>query len=99
VSAALCGNSPWGIGAVGSAKLITMAEAVQYGGANDGALPFESCAGVGPAIDKWGKGPTSRFYSADANHYDGTCRNGDGWGAGSKPCAWLKNALADEFDS
>eukprot|EP00965_Chrysotila_dentata_P112933 3731265-Pleurochrysis_carterae.AAC.1 len=75
-----------------------MAEFTGFGEDNDGAVPTAGCHTAAAAPT-----PTSAHYTAAVNHYDVTCRHGDGsWGGDDrKPCFWyaaMANAIFGEAD-
>ncbi|KAF0973091.1 hypothetical protein FDP41_008595 [Naegleria fowleri] len=90
ISARMCGFSPMGLVTYYGIALELFANLVQYGEANDGFLfPASSCLMDTP-MDKFSPTPESALYSANINHADATCRNGDSlFGDTSKqPCAF-----------
>ena len=108
VNASLCGDSAFGLwasegGGVDSYELRALAEFVQYGEANDGAVPTGPCHSAAGSLAA-GRTPLSVHYSASVNHYDLTCRHGDGWlpwllpRDARRPCAWYA-AMAERMVS
>ena len=57
---------------------------------NDGVVPLYSCKNTIPAQD-FVNDYSSNFYRVKANHFDGTCANGDGWFDSSSPCSFYLN--------
>jgi len=88
VTRALCGTSVFGLPSKYSAALAALARAVKFGEPNDAIVPVSSCLLPG---HNFRKHYAERFYLAEINHMDGTCRAGnDIFGSDSKqPCSWL----------
>ena len=98
VNGSLCGDSPFGLwaaegGGLDSYELKALADAVKFGEPNDGAVPTAACHGS-THVEPVGRTYLSVRYTAALNHYDLTCRHGDGWLPwllpydARRPCAW-----------
>jgi len=75
VSAAMCGQSAFGLSTLYSVAMETLSTYIEYGEDNDGMVPVSSCFLPGMVYKP---DYTSRFYAADVNHVDGTLRDGNG---------------------
>ena len=107
VNGSLCGSSAFGLwltegAGADSYELQALAELVDFREPNDGAVPTASChpAGVGAPVRSWS---SSAHLTAAVNHFDLTCRHGDGWlpwlaTEERRPCAWYA-AMADAATS
>ena len=98
VNASLCGDSPFGLwasegGGADSYELEALSELVQFGETNDGAVPTASCHSLADGVAP-DRSHESLHYTADVNHFDLTCRHGNGWlpwllpRDARRPCAW-----------
>ena len=95
----MCGDSAFGLWSGDSMALQSLSDVVNFGEANDGAVPTAACHPHGAAS---ARAPEAAHFTAAANHYDLTCRHGDAtlpWsGDDRKPCQWyvamLDRALA-----
>ena len=98
VNGSLCGTAAFGLwaaegGGADSYELQALADLVQFGDANDGAVPLATCHPFGTMAVP-GE-PENAHYTAAVNHYDLTCRHGDGWilpwrSADRQPCQWYR---------
>lgn len=87
VNGSMCGTSAFGLWSIYSLEMQALEQWVGFGQPNDGVVPAASCAA--PDGAEAGSIPTMSQYTAGVNHYDLTCRNGDGWwGDDRRPCAW-----------
>ena len=94
VNGSMCGISAFGLWSLNSFEMQALEEWVHFDEPNDGVVPAAAC--LAPLHEPTGDGPESRHYTAGVNHFDLTCRHGDGWwGSDRKPCAWYK-ARAEE---
>ena len=93
VNGSMCGDSAFGLWSVNSLEMKALAQWVNFGAASDGVVPTALCdAYQGPQAEH---APTASRYTAGVNHYDLTCRNGDGWWGGDRrPCAWYRAMAA-----
>jgi len=87
VNGSMCGSSPFGLWSLDSWGLEAFANFAGFGEANDGAVPLSACHP--PDVDVAAT-PFSASYTPSVNHFDLTCRHGDGsWGGDDrKPCSW-----------
>jgi hypothetical protein len=83
----MCGTSAFGLWSIDSLQMQALDDWVRFGQPNDGVVPTANCDA--PAGAEVGYSPAMSRYAAEVNHYDLTCRNGDGWwGDNRRPCAW-----------
>ena len=83
----MCGNSAFGLWTWDAWGLEALANLAGFSEPNDGAVPEAACH---PPEVQAGTTPSNASYTAAVNHYDLTCRHGDGsWGGDDrKPCSW-----------
>ena len=88
----MCGTSAFGLLSDESAELKALSLAVNYGEPNDGAVGIASCSlpGRNYSTDT----ASAACYSVGVNHFDGTCRHGNGLAADRKPCNFYTNKTA-----
>ena len=65
---------------------------MNYGEPNDGAVGIASCSLPGRNYST--DAASANFYSVSVNHFDGTCRHGNGLAADRKPCNFYTNKTA-----
>ena len=93
VNGSMCGDSPFGLWSINSVELRALASWVNFSEKNDAVVPLSGCPA--PAGAKLSRDPRGEHYLASVNHYDLTCRHGDGWwGKHRKPCTWYR-AMAE----
>ena len=88
VNGSMCGSSAFGLWSGDSWALQALADFTRFGMPNDGAVTTESCRPR--SAPEPSPNHASFHYAASVNHYDLTCRHGDGaWGGDDrKPCSW-----------
>lgn len=88
VTRALCGSSVFGLPTMYSAALAALAGEVEFGEDSDAVVPLSSC--LLPGRD-YREHYAERFYLAQINHLDGTCRSGNALldFDSRQPCSWL----------
>nr|CAG4718792.1 unnamed protein product [Naegleria fowleri] len=88
----MCGTSPIGIISKYSFILTLLSESTNIANPNDGMVEQSSCTSL--CTQTYNALYTSKFYLANLNHADTSCRNGNGWFSRSKqPCLYYKGKL------
>lgn len=90
-SGAMCGTSPFGLTSLYSLPMEALSDLVKYGEPDDGMVGIDSCLITGKS---YGDSYEDKFFKAEINHPDATCRDGDGDFGISKrqPCKWFTYA-------
>ncbi len=90
VNATMCGSSPFGFWWSADAyELRALAAYARIPRPNDGVVTISSCTPLGHPPLQHSDPAGAGVYVAAADHFDLTCRHGDGWiGADRRPCAW-----------
>ena len=90
VAESMCGDSAFGLWTADSLELQALADWTDFGEPNDGVVPKLGCHPVGANASR---SPDAPHYTAGLNHFDLSCRWGDGvFGDDRKPCTWWANA-------
>ncbi|KAG2387795.1 hypothetical protein C9374_001389 [Naegleria lovaniensis] len=88
----MCGTSPIGIISKYSFILTLLSESTNIANPNDGMLEGSSC--TSQSTTAYTALFSSKFYLANLNHADTSCRNGNGWFSRSKqPCLYFKGKM------
>jgi len=84
LNGSICGETAFGLLSWESWELEALARVVGFGEPDDGVITVRSCEPAAKAL-----GASSCTYDAGVNHYDTTCRHGNGWwGSNRQPCSW-----------
>lgn len=95
VNGSLCGDSSFGLWSFDSWSLRALDRFASFGEPNDGAVAVAGCLPAGAPAERSHDSP---HYTAAVNHFDTTCRHGDGsllWMSGDdrRPCAWYEGRV------
>ncbi len=84
----MCGDSAFGLWSGDSLQMQALADFVGFDAPNDAVVELTSCT---PAGATPGRDSASKYYTSGANHFDLTCRHGDGafGGVDRRPCGWF----------
>ena len=89
VNGSMCGSSAFGLWSGDSFALQALAEFTNFGETNDGAVTLSSCRPL--SASGLSSSHMALHYLTSINHYDLTCRHGDGmWGSDRRPCSWYE---------